>query len=141
MLQGMTAKAVIRIQGVENAVIIPVEALHQTSSRSYVYTSYDEELKEFGGLTEVTVGITNSSYAEISSGLKEGDTVWYTEAETNPFANMGFPGGGDFTGGGDFPGGGMPGGNGDGFPGGNGGNRPNGGGGFPGGGMPGGGRG
>lgn len=141
MLQGMTAKVVIRIQGVENAVIIPVEALHQTSSRSYVYTSYDEELKEFGGLTEVTVGITNSSYAEISSGLKEGDTVWYTEAETNPFANMGFPDGGSFPGGGDFPGGGMPGGNGGGFPGGNGGNRPNGGGGFPGGGMPGGGRG
>jgi hypothetical protein len=55
MLQGMTAKVVIRIEGVENAVIIPVEALHQTSSRSFVYTSYDEELKEFGGLTEVTV--------------------------------------------------------------------------------------
>ena len=157
MLQGMTAKVVIRIQGVENAVIIPVEALHQTSSQSYVYTGYDEELKEFGDLREVTVGITNSSYAEITSGLKEGDTVWYTKTETNPFGNMGFPSGG-FPGGGSggypgggsggFPGGGSggyPGGGSGGFPGGgNGGNRPGSGGGYPGGGgggFPGGGRG
>ena len=143
MLQGMTAKVVIRIQGVENAIIIPIDALHQTSSSSYVYTGYDEELKEFGGLVEVTVGITNSNYAEITSGLKEGDTVWYTEAQTNPFANMGFPGGGSgvFPGGGsgNFPGGGsggFPGGGSGNFPGGGSGNRPNSGsGGFPGGGR------
>jgi RND family efflux transporter MFP subunit len=111
MLQGMSAKAVIRIQGVDNAVIIPVEALHQTSSKSFVYTSYDEELKEFGGLKEVTVGITNSNSAEITSGLQAGDTVWYTEVETNPFGNMNFPGGGSFPSDGNFPGGGggMPG--------------------------------
>ena len=121
MLQGMTAKVVIRIQGVDDAVIIPIDALHQTSSSSFVYTSYDEELKEFGGLMEVTVGITNSNYAEITSGLNAGDTVWYTEAETNPFANMGFPGGGSSSGG--FPGGGsssggFPSGGSGGFPGG-----------------------
>ncbi len=144
MLQGMSAKVVIRIQGVDNAVIIPVDALHQTSSSSYVYTSYDEELNEFGDPVMVTVGITNSNYAEITSGLKEGDTVWYKKAETNPFANMGFPGGdfgggmpgGDFRGGmpgGDF-GGGRPGGSGSGRPSGDfGGSRPGGSGsGFPG---------
>ena len=144
MLQGMSAKVVIRIQGVDNAVIIPVDALHQTSSSSYVYTSYDEELNEFGDPVTVTVGITNSNYAEITSGLKEGDTVWYKKAETNPFANMGFPGGdfgggmpsGDFSGGmpgGDFSGG-RPGGSGSGRPSGDfGGSRPGGSGsGFPG---------
>ena len=140
MLQGMSAKVVIRIQGVENAVIIPVDALHQTSSSSYVYTSYDKELNEFGDPVQVTVGITNSNYAEITSGLKEGDTVWYKKTQTNPFGNMGFPGG-DFGGGmpgGDF-GGGMPGGDfGGGRPGGDfgGGNRPSGGGNRPSGGMP-----
>ena len=137
MLQGMSAKVVIRIQGVENAVIIPVDALHQTSSSSYVYTSYDEELNEFGDPVHVTVGITNSNYAEITSGLKEGDTVWYKKTQTNPFANMGFPGG-DFSGGmpgGDF-GGGMPSGDfGGSRPGGSG-NRPSGGGNRPSGGMP-----
>ena len=147
MLQGMSAKVVVRIQGVENAVIIPVEALHQTSSTSYVYTSYDEETQEFGGLKEVTVGITNSTYAEITSGLQEGETVYYTETQNSFFGGMDFSGfsGGDGSGG--FPGGGS--GNG-GFPGGGSGSGgfPGGGsgsGGFPGGssggGFPGGGRG
>jgi hypothetical protein len=147
MLQGMSAKVVVRIQGVENAVIIPVEALHQTSSTSYVYTSYDEETQEFGGLKEVTVGITNSTYAEITSGLQDGETVYYTETQNSFFGGMdfsgfsggdgsgGFPGGGSGSGG--FPGGGSGSG---GFPGGGSGS-----GGFPGGssggGFPGGGRG
>ena len=142
MLQGMSARVVVRISGVDNAVIIPVEALHQTSSTSYVYTSFDEETQEFGGMVNVEVGITNSSYAEILSGLQEGDTVWYTETENSFFSNMGFaggsfpggsgsgsmpsmPSGGDFSGG--FPGGSGSGGSG-GFPGG-------GSGGFPGGGS------
>ena len=112
MLQGMSAKVVIRIQGVDNAVIIPVEALHQTSSTSYVYTSYDEETKEFGGLREVGVGITNSSYAEITTGLQAGDVVYYTKTETNFMNGMSFPGGSGFGSGsmpnmpsGDFSGG------------------------------------
>ncbi len=135
MLQGMSAKAVVRIQGVDDAVIIPAEALHQTSSTSYVYTSYDEETKEFGGMREVTVGITNSSYAEITSGLQAGETVYYTETEDSFFGGMsfggGFPGGdgggsfpGGESGGGGFPGGGSGGGPSGGFPGG--GDRPSG---------------
>ncbi len=106
MLQGMSAKVVIRIQGVENAVIIPVDALHETRTTSYVYTSYDEEMKEFGGMVTVTVGITNSSYAEITSGLSEGDTVWYTKTETSFFPGFG---GGGFGGNGSMPSGGFSG--------------------------------
>ena len=138
MLPGMTASVAIRIQGVDNAIIIPVEALHQTSSTSYVYTSYDEDTNEFGGLVEVESGISNSNYVEIISGLKEGDTVYYTETESSAMASMGFGGGmdmggmagGDFGGGGmpsgDFGGGGMPGGGGGGMPGGGGGGMPGG---------------
>ena len=126
MLQGMSAKVVVRIQGVDDAVIIPAEALHQTSSTSYVYTSYDEETKEFGGMREVTVGITNSSYAEITSGLQAGETVYYTETEDSFFGGMSFGGGGfpGGDGGGSFPGGGSGGGPSGGFPGG--GDRPSG---------------
>ena len=109
MLQGMSAKVVIRIQGVENAVIIPADALHQTRTTSYVYTSYDEEMKEFGGMVTVTVGITNSSYAEITSGLSEGDTVWYTKTETNFFGMPGFGSSGGFGGSGSMPSGGFSG--------------------------------
>ena len=130
MLAGMSASASISITSVENALIIPVDALNKTSSTAYVYTTYDEENDTFGGMTEVEYGISNSNYVEIKSGLKEGDTVYYKEKTTNSFQMPGgfgggsgsFPGGGSgnsFPGGGDFPSSGS--GN---FPGGGSGNFP-----------------
>ena len=41
MLPGMTAKALIRIEGVDNALLIPEKALRQTRDSSFVYTTYD----------------------------------------------------------------------------------------------------
>lgn len=79
MLSGMTASVEIQIQGVDNVVLIPVDALHQTRDIAYVFTSYDEELKEYGGMKEVVTGVSNSSYVEIVSGLEAGETVYYTE--------------------------------------------------------------
>ncbi len=106
MLPGMTAGVDIRIEGVDDALLIPVEALHQTSSGYYVYTEYDEDSGEYGGRVDVVPGLSNSSYVEIKSGLAEGDTVYYTESR-NAFAAMGFGamGGGQR---GDFGGGEMP---------------------------------
>ena len=98
MIPGMTASVDVRIEGVDDAILIPVDALHQTSTGYYVYTSYDEENQEFGGKVDVVPGISNSNYAEIKSGLSEGDTVYYTESQ-DPFGGMGF---------GNMPGGQMP---------------------------------
>lgn len=126
MLAGMSASATIKIDGVENALLIPVDALNRTSSGYYVYTECDEESGTLGGMVEVTAGISNSVYAEITSGLSEGDTVYYTEKEDSAFS-FAMPGGGDFggaPGGGDFSGGNRGGGGPSGGPGG---------GGFPGG--------
>ncbi len=81
MLSGMSASVVITIEGVDNALLIPVDALHQTSSTSYVYTEYDESTGEFSGMVEVTTGLSNSSYVEITDGLSEGDTVYYTSSD------------------------------------------------------------
>ena len=89
MLPGMTASVDVRIEGVDNAILIPVDALHQTSSGYYVYTSYDEETEEYGGRVDVVPGLSNSNFVEIKSGLKEGDTVYYTEAQ-DFFGGMGF---------------------------------------------------
>lgn len=117
MLAGMSASATISIEGVENALLVPADAVNRSSSGYYVYTFCDEESGTLGGMVEVTVGITNSNYAEILSGLGEGDTVYYIEKEDNSFS-FAMPGG-DF--GGDFggaPSGGMPSGD---FPGGGGG--------------------
>ena len=144
MLNGMTASVSVRIQGVDDAILIPIEALHKTSDGAYVYTSYNEEYQEYGGKVDVITGLENSTYVEIKSGLKAGDTVYYTEQQSG-FGNFGgmgsFPGGfggsgsgmpdfggsmpdfggsgmPDFGGGSGRPSGGFPGGNGSGFPGG-----------------------
>ena len=131
MLSGMTASVSVRIEGVDDAILIPIEALHKTSDGAYVYTSYNEEYQEYGGKRDVVTGLENSTYVEIKSGLNVGDTVYYTEQESafsfgsmpGGFGNM--PGGGGMSdfggmdfgnmpgGGGmpDFGSGGMPGGN------------------------------
>ncbi len=112
MLAGMTADVDVKIEGVENALIIPVDALHQTSAIQYVYTSYDSETGMYGGMVEVTTGMQNDNYVEVLTGLNEGDSVYYTES-TNPFAAMfammggGMPSGGM---GNSRPSGGAPGG-------------------------------
>ena len=138
MLSGMTASVSVRIEGVDDAVLIPIEAVRKTSDGAYVYTSYDEEYQEYGGKCDVVTGLENSTYVEIKSGLSVGDTVYYTEQQSGlggfggsgGFPGMGGSGGGmpDFGSGEmpDFGGGQMPD-----FGGGSGGGRPSGG--FPGG--------
>ena len=122
MLAGMTASVDVRIEGVENAIIIPVDALHQTSTIYFVYTSYDEETQQYGGRKEVTIGMQNDDYVEILSGLELGETVYYTEQQ-DMFSFFGGMGGM----------GGMSGGMGGGMPSGMGSSRPSG---MPSGGMP-----
>ena len=123
MLEGMSASAVIIIEGKENTLLVPVDAVNKTSSTAYVYTTYDESSGELGGLVEVVSGLSNDEYIEISSGLSEGDTVYYTESEEDEF---GFPGGFSGMSGtpGGFSGGGPSGRSGGSFPGGSGGSRP-----------------
>ena len=78
MLSGMSARAVVLIQGVSGAVLIPEEALHQTRDSAFVYTDYNYETREFGGVTPVVTGLSDGSMVEIVEGLSEGDTVYYT---------------------------------------------------------------
>lgn len=120
MLSGMSADVAVTIEGVDNALLLPEDAVRRTSATSYVYTSYDEASGELGGMVEVVTGLSNGTYIEITSGLSEGDTVYYTEQETRFDFGGGMPGGGDGMpsgniggGGGGMPsggfGGGMPG--------------------------------
>ena len=125
MLAGMTANVSVHIQGTENALIIPVDALHQNSAAYYVYTAYNSEAHRYEGRVEVTIGMQNDDYVEITSGLNEGDTVYYTESQSLTIMDMfamaqgmnGGMGGGMNAGkasgsrsGGQMPGVGMPGG-------------------------------
>ena len=95
MLPGMTASVDVRIEGVDNAIIIPVDAINRTSTGAYVYTTYDEETQQYGGRVDVVTGLSNNNYIEIKSGLSVGDTVYYTESQSlmNFFAGFGGMGG------------------------------------------------
>ena len=116
MLPGMTANVKVRIEGVDNALLIPVDALHQTSAGYYVYTSYDEETQTYGGKVDVIPGLQNSTSVEIKSGLTDGDVVYYTKAQSfgDMFSFSMMPAGGSGSSGGGMPsfGGGQGGGSG-----------------------------
>ena len=91
MLPGMSADVDVKIEGVDDAILIPVDALRQTSAIYYVYTSYDEETETYGGMVEVTIGMQNNKFVVIESGLNVGDKVYYTESRSmnNFFGMMG----------------------------------------------------
>ena len=120
MLSRMSASVSIRIEGVDNALLLPEDAVTKTRTSAYVYTSVNETTGELEGMAEVKTGLTGGGYIEITEGLKEGDTVYYTKKQSSDFSTFmnGFGGsGGGFSGG--MPGGssggfsgGMPGGNG-----------------------------
>ena len=101
MLPNMSATVSVRIEGVDNALLVPEGAVTKTRDSAYVYTAVDESSGELGGMVEVQVGLSGGGYIEITGGLEEGDTVYYQEAAANDFAQFmnGFGGFGNNAGG------------------------------------------
>ena len=115
MLLGMSASATIQIDEVDDAVLIPLSALQESGGKSFVYTEKSED-GTLSGKVEVETGLSNDSQVEITSGLSEGDTVYYQVVEKSSddqSMNMDF--GGEMPGGGEAPsdGGNAPGGGGE----------------------------
>lgn len=102
MMAGMTAEASVTIQGIENAMLLPEEAVRRTSTSAFVYTSFDAQTGKLGGMVQVQTGISNGSEIEIIQGLNPGDTVYYEK--TFDFFSFMFGGQGMDTG---MGGGGM----------------------------------
>lgn len=82
MLIGMTAAATINVSESDNAVLIPLSALQEEGGQSFVYTSTDSE-GNLSGKTQVETGLSNESQVEITSGLSDGDTVYYESTSTS----------------------------------------------------------
>lgn len=104
---GMSASATINIAEATDAVLIPVDALQEQGDSTYVYTKKDSD-DNLSGKTEVETGLSNGSQVEITSGLSEGDMVYYmknTSSEDSSSDKAQMPGGGQ-GGGSDMPGGG-----------------------------------
>lgn len=99
MLLGMSASATIHVNEAEDAVLIPVDALQEKGDSIFVYTKKDGD-GNLSGEVEVETGISNGSQVEITSGLEEGDTVYYLKAESSDTSSgQNMPGGMDGQGG------------------------------------------
>ena len=94
MLAGMNASVVITLSTKENVLMIPEVALIEEESGVYVYTTYDESSKTFGGLTEVTTGVSDGENVEILSGLSEGSVYCYSCLDVVNYSTFTFSGGG-----------------------------------------------
>ena len=76
MLDGMSASVVIH-GGSRTALLLPVAAVYDHGSRSYVYSDLDSKSGEPARETPVTTGLSDGENVEILSGIEEGHTVFY----------------------------------------------------------------
>lgn len=74
LLPAMSATATITTEEASNAILVPVSAIQTKNGESYVTVLSDENDTE-GTETKVTVGIMNDTYAQIKSGVSEGDYI------------------------------------------------------------------
>ena len=119
---GMNGTATVIVEERKDVVLVPLTALSTGRQGSYVWLKSDEAPEGMPGVqTFIKTGLSSEDYAEVTSGLKEGDVVLITRtaaggsggnSRQNGFGGMGsmmdFGGGGGMQ----MPGGGMPGTNG-----------------------------
>ena len=85
----LTATADISVYSVENVLLVPLSAVTTTSAGSFV-TVIDEAADKMEE-RQVTLGGKNLQFAEVLSGLKEGDKVIVEEKITGAPIIKGFP--------------------------------------------------
>ncbi len=86
---GLTATADIAVASVQNVLLVPLSAVTTTSAGSFVTI-----VNEATGQTEekkITIGNQNFQFAEVLSGLKEGDKVTIEEKVTGAPVTTDFP--------------------------------------------------
>ena len=112
LLPSMSVTATITTAKAENAVLVPVSAIQTKDGESYVTVVTDDN--ENGTQTKVETGIINDTYAQITSGVSEGDQVKTitrsssnSDEKSNMKGGMDAPSGGGMQGG-NRQGGGMP---------------------------------
>ncbi len=72
---GMTARVSVLSGRVQNALIVPVHSIFEDGGGKYCYIYADNDFKKI----YIKVGRQNEDFAEILSGLGEGDTLSLTE--------------------------------------------------------------
>lgn len=80
MMSGMNASVTITTSEVSDALLVPAAAVTEEGNTSYIYTEKDSKTGELSGKTEVQTGDTDGTNIVITSGVSEGDTVYYSMA-------------------------------------------------------------
>lgn len=113
---GMNVDAEIVLSSADGVLAIPSLAVNRgdtvlvTSDSPSAANALEQEAPEGYAYVQVTTGVSDDSYIEITSGLQEGDAVAYLRAASSESGSMmmgGMPGG-DMGGGMPGGGGGMP---------------------------------
>ena len=75
---GMDVKVKVTTSALEDVISVPTEAIVVDGDKKYVFVNSGNEAKK----TLVETGIANDEYTEITSGLKGGETVvWSNDKE------------------------------------------------------------
>ncbi|MBR4081547.1 MAG: HlyD family efflux transporter periplasmic adaptor subunit [Clostridia bacterium] len=106
---GMNGTATIVVEERKGVVLVPLTALNTGRQGSYVWLQSDSAPEGMPGVqTFIETGLSSETYAEVTSGLKEGDVVLITRTAAGSSGWQGLGGMMDFGGGGmQMPGGNM----------------------------------
>lgn len=80
MMSGMNASVTITTSEVSDVILIPAVAVMEEGNTSYVYTEKNSKTGKLSGKTEVQTGETDGTNIVITSGLSEGETIYYSMA-------------------------------------------------------------
>ncbi len=82
MLDGMNAAIMIEVSRLEGVLTVPLAAIYEDGTSTYIYTGLNEDREEPVNPVEVVTGASDGTYVEILSGLSEGDVVYYLYADS-----------------------------------------------------------
>jgi len=96
LLEGMSGTVAITSASVENVLLVPLTAINEDASGSYVnlLSDTDEVMVVY-----IETGLSDGTYAEVTSGLSEGDRVQDNPKTTSDFSAMFQQGNGSSNGG------------------------------------------
>ncbi len=104
---GMNGTATVHIEELNDVLLVPLPALNASRGQSYVWLKSENAAADEPGVrTMVETGLSDENYAQVISGLNEGDVILITREADSTSSGSGF---GGFDGGMmNFGGGGMP---------------------------------
>ncbi|MBQ9832290.1 MAG: hypothetical protein IJO48_01010 [Clostridia bacterium] len=77
LLEGMNGSAIIEAESAQNVLLIPVAAIYEDENGAYVYVGTSGDDRE---RTDITTGVSDGSYAQVTGGLAEGDVIIYEDS-------------------------------------------------------------